>query len=373
MRRISKSYLVLALLLTVFVQIQIGTILKDTMPSAVILSFDGSYVLKSEFGNIFHLYDTQSGDELRQFVTDRFSSYPATFLYSPTTHELMAQTWGRVTTINVQNGQYIREFVTRYSDTTPTFSTDTHYVISAWGCGGQIWDIHSGVRLQRLGNRRCYSGETGPAHDIALSLDQKYAVLAYQTEAQLYDRQRRMMVHDYRFPLADGSESLISDIGFSLDSTRLLVGVSNGPSLLVDLGTGIPLCSNLSAGSMLRFSPDGKAIVIAHDESAHLWVADTCTLSASVSIPDGIAQVAFSPDSKAVFVQDNASQVTSWDLATGGPISTFTPYETNISPLVVRLVALLVTLAGSYPVYRIYRPHIEYFLYGERKSKSGAA
>ena len=137
--------------------------------------------------------------------------------------------------------------------------------------GGILWDIATGVELQRLKNDNNY----------------------------------------------------IEAAAFAPEGKNILTGSADGTASLWDAITGKELLQMKHGDTVfaVAFSPDGKTLLTgSFDKTAHLWDAATGKELRILQHEDYVLGVAFSPDGKTVLTGSRDNTARLWDVVTGNPL-----------------------------------------------------
>ena len=186
------------------------------------------------------------------------------------------------------------------------------------------WHLPEGAKM-RLGK--------GRISDIAYSPDGTRLVVGSSIGIWLYDAQTRK-----ELDLITGHTGGVSSVSFSPDGKTLASGSSDGTIRLWVAETGQHICTLIGYRFAVRsvvFSPDGKTLASGHDHSIiRLWDVETGQLlpnfttgtnqqRLSIAFP-WIASLAFSPDGKILASVGSNPNISLWDVETGQRLHTLT-------------------------------------------------
>ena len=160
-------------------------------------------------------------------------------------------------------------------------------------------------------------------NEIAYSPDSKYLAVASGTEIWLYDAQT-----GEELDLLTGHTDVVISIAFSLDSSVLTSGGSDGTIHLWDTATGTKTrtLTEHTGAITVAFSPDGNTLASGNrDGIIRLWdIATDSEIRTLKGHVGWVSSIAFSPDSKTLTSGGSDRTVGLWDTATGNEIQTLT-------------------------------------------------
>ena len=129
---------------------------------------------------------------------------------------------------------------------------------------------------------------------------------------------------------------LLSEVTFSPDNTKIVIGDWDGIASLWDVATGEmhTTFTNTDYVTSVAFSPNGKLLATAtRDGNATLWDIDTGAKRWTITHKDRVTSVVFSPDGSLLATGSWDSTANFWDVETGENRRCFTHQkkEVNIS------------------------------------------
>ncbi|WP_375754069.1 WD40 repeat domain-containing protein [Vibrio sp. HN007] len=179
-----------------------------------------------------------------------------------------------------------------------------------------LWDLAENNQLAELGEQ---DPEGNTVSTIKISDNGRYAVTATQLN---------FAVWDLAWSKAEGlwsiSDGLIRDVDVSSNGEQVLLGLSNGKAIYVNLVTGrrMEFLAHREKVNTVALSANGKyALSGGNDYKAYFW--DTTTGQALYMFEHDarINRVALQRDGKLAFTSDGSNDSFVWDLANGKKIS----------------------------------------------------
>lgn len=234
---------------------------------------------------------------------------------------------------DVATGKTQQTFTPQSAVASVAFSpSGDRFVTGSWDNAARIWDLKSGVALNKL------SGvHTRFVNTSVFSPDGQLILTASDDRtAGLWDAESGKLVGRLI-----GHTGRVTAASFSPDGTRVVTTSDDRTARIWDvktLQTLFTLQGHSQAVLCAQYSPNGKTIVTGGDDTtAILWSADT-----GEALPfklDGhtasITAVAFSPDSQRVFTGSKDTSAKLWDPKTGKEILTLTGHSQEITTVAV--------------------------------------
>lgn len=179
-----------------------------------------------------------------------------------------------------------------------------------------LWDLLQNEELAALGKQ---DPEGNTVSHIRISDNKQFAVTATQLN---------FAVWDLSWAQAEGlwsiSDGLIRDIDIASNGEQVLLGLSNGKAIYVNLVTGrrLEFLAHREKVNTVAISSNGRfALTGGNDYNAYFW--DTKTGQARYIFKHNarINRVALHRDGKFAFTSDGAKESFIWDLNTGKKIT----------------------------------------------------
>jgi energy-coupling factor transporter ATP-binding protein EcfA2 len=183
-----------------------------------------------------------------------------------------------------------------------------NWLLSGWGNGATLWDIATGIELQRLYNNHPYIDAAAFAPEgktiLTGSIDGTASLWDAITGKELLQMKHR---------------DSVNAVAFSPDGKTVVTGSKDKTARLWDAVTGSKLMRLPHEDNVLAvaFSPDGKTILTgSKDKTARLWDVVTGKLLLTLQHKDSVNAVAFSVDGKTLLT-GSVDGVRLWDASTG--------------------------------------------------------
>ena len=179
-----------------------------------------------------------------------------------------------------------------------------------------LWDLKDNKELASLGKQ---DPDGNTVSFIRISDNGRYAI----TSTQL-----NFAVWDLSWTQAQGlwsiSDGLIRDIDISSNGEQILLGLSNGKAIYVNLVTGrrLEFLAHREKVNTVAISSNGKfALTGGNDYKAYLWSTETGQVLYMFEHEARINRVALQRDGKYALTSDGANDSYIWDLSNGEKIS----------------------------------------------------
>ena len=179
-----------------------------------------------------------------------------------------------------------------------------------------LWDLDNNKKLADLGAQ---DPDANTVSTIKISDSARFAVTATQTNFAVWD-----LGWGQARGLWSVSDGLIVDIDISSDGQQVLLGLSNGKAIYIDLTTGrrLEFLAHRDKVTTVALSPNGQyALSGGNDHKAYLWSTDTGHVVRQFDHDQRIVRVALQRDGKYAFTSDSGNQAIIWDLTTGKKVS----------------------------------------------------
>jgi WD40 repeat protein len=275
----------------------------SSFANAVEFSTEGDVVLGAGITGL-HLWDSQTGQELRQFD----SAVP---LLSATWSPDGSRVWGgavdgTLTGWDVESGEPAQSFAGHQAEVVSVaISPDGRYALTAGASDGtaRLWNLET-IERARV---RVFSPEAGFVLDVAFSPDGHYALASTASGvALMWAVDGGELVRQFALEAPAGMPSL----ALSPDGVTLAAGSRFGEVVLFEVETGQQLrvlSGHTDVVRDLAFSPDGLRLISASaDGTARLWdVATGTELRRYNRRPFTVHSAAFAPDGRTVLIAGN--------------------------------------------------------------------
>lgn len=276
---------------------------------SVVFSPDGTQVLTGSYDGIVRLFDSQSGQEIREF-TGHDRGVRAIFS-SNGQYIFISSLDGTAEQRDVVTGAVIQTYLG--PDTWLTdirVSPDGRHVLTAGGDGvARLLDAQTGAPVCE------YLGHADQLREVAFSPDGEYvATSSIDQTARLWKAQTCELLQVLR-----GHTDELASVDFSPDSRTLATGAWDRTARLWDVATGEELRQFTGHGywvNSVRFSPDGTTLLTGSaDKTAGLWEVETGReLHRFRGHTDFVLTVAFSADGNYILTAGHDKTAWLWDL-----------------------------------------------------------
>lgn len=175
-----------------------------------------------------------------------------------------------------------------------------------------LWDLQQNKKLADFGSQ-------DPHHNTVLtskiSDNNRYAITATA---------QNFAVWDLAWGQSDGlwsiSDGIIRDVDIASNGQHVLLGLSNGKALYINLGTGrrLEFLAHREKVNSVALSPNGQfALSGGNDHYAYLWSTRSGQIIYQFEHSSRISRVALQRDGKLALTADGGNDVFIWDLDTG--------------------------------------------------------
>jgi WD40 repeat protein/class 3 adenylate cyclase len=281
---------------------------------SVAFSSDGRYALTGGTDGIARVWDTLTGEEIRQFVGHTNLINSATF--SPDGRYILTGSWDKTARLwDAKTGQELHQFIGHTDQVLAVAYSPAGTIILTSSVDGttRLWDSATGQELQS------FIGSS-----TAFSPDGKYLLTDNNDgKVRMWDIQTNQEVRQF----THGHTSILSFAIFSPDSKFILTGSYDATAKLWDASTGRALHTYTGhTGSVISvaFSSDGKYVFTASgDGTARLWDAQTGQELRRFTCPASLNSLAISPDGKSVLTGSNDGAARLWSVVPGPELPSF--------------------------------------------------
>lgn len=212
-----------------------------------------------------------------------------------------------------------------------------------------LWDLQDNKELAELG-KQDPAGNT--VSHIRISDNGRFAITATQ---------QNFAVWDLSWTQARGlwsiSDGIIRDVDISSNGEQVLLGLSNGKAIYVNLVTGrrLEFLAHREKVNSVALSPNGRfALSGGNDYKAYLWDTRSGQALYQFEHDARINRVALHRNGKLAFTSDGANDAYIWDLSNGEKISALKSFSRQLIFTAARFSDDGTMLVTGTPSGRIY-------------------
>ena len=179
-----------------------------------------------------------------------------------------------------------------------------------------LWDLNQNKELASLGEQ---DPQASTVSRIRISDNGRFAVTATQINFAVWD-----LAWTQAQGLWSISDGLIRDIDIASNCEQVLLGLSNGKAIYVNLVTGrrLEFLAHNEKVNSVALSPNGRyALSGGNDYTAYLWDTRNGQIIRSFKHEQRINRVTLQRDGLFAFTSDGGNQAIIWDLKTGKQVS----------------------------------------------------
>ena len=179
-----------------------------------------------------------------------------------------------------------------------------------------LWDLNQNKELASLGEQ---DPQASTVSRIRISDNGRFAVTATQINFAVWD-----LAWTQAQGLWSISDGLIRDIDIASNGEQVLLGLSNGKAIYVNLVTGrrLEFLAHNEKVNSVALSPNGRyALSGGNDYTAYLWDTRNGQIIRSFKHEQRINRVTLQRDGLFAFTSDGGNQAIIWDLKTGKQVS----------------------------------------------------
>ncbi|MCG9789991.1 WD40 repeat domain-containing protein [Vibrio mediterranei] len=180
----------------------------------------------------------------------------------------------------------------------------------------QLWDLNQNKLLARLGIQ---DPEQNIISLIRFSDNGRFAVTATQTNFAVWD-----LAWSQSTGLWSISDGLIQDIALGNNGDEVLIGLSNGKAIFIDLVTGrrLEFLAHVEKVNSVSLSPNGKyALSGGNDHNAYFWSTESGQILQQFEHEQRVGTVELQRDGLYALTSDSGNNAIIWDLKTGNEVS----------------------------------------------------
>lgn len=180
----------------------------------------------------------------------------------------------------------------------------------------QLWDLQENILLAKLGIQ---DPDENIISLIRFSDNGRFAVTATQTNFAVWDL--GWSQSSGLWSIADG---LIQDIAIGNNGEEILLGLSNGKAIFIDLVTGrrLEFLAHVEKVNSVSLSPNGKyALTGGNDHNAFFWSTESGQILREFPHEQRVGTVELQRDGRFALTSDIGNNAIVWDLKTGSKLS----------------------------------------------------
>ncbi|MGY0617653.1 WD40 repeat domain-containing protein [Vibrio sp. FJH11] len=188
-----------------------------------------------------------------------------------------------------------------------------------------LWDLEKNVQLAQLGE---LDADANVVSHIRISDNGRYAVTAGQMNFAVWD-----LGWTQAKGLWSVSDALIRAVDITSNGEQVLLGLSNGKAIYVNLVTGrrLEFLAHQEKVNSVAISPNGRfALTGGNDYKAYLWDTESGQILRSFEHEQRVVRVALQRDGKLAMSSDGGEQAVIWDLETGKEVSNLSSWSRQL-------------------------------------------
>ncbi|MGA9772373.1 MAG: caspase family protein [Blastocatellia bacterium] len=298
---------------------------------AVAVSADGRYVVTRSLDGTARLWETSTGNELRQFDSGILFFFSVA-ISADNKYVMVGSDVGTVQLWEAATGKVAR-MLEGHSSTVDSvaFSADSKYALTgSWDKTVRLWEVETGKEVQK------FVGHLDRVESIAISADGKYVAAGSKDKmARVWEVSTGKEVQKFV-----GHSDWIRSVAFSPDDKYLVTGSHDESARVWEIETGKEIQrfkGHSNAVLAATFLPDGRHVLSSgFDATARIWEVRTGKeVRKFETASSKIGAVAISPDSKYLAVGLMSTAITLWDVGTGKEIERFFGYSDSIRAVAI--------------------------------------
>ncbi|KOO12948.1 hypothetical protein AKJ18_21180 [Vibrio xuii] len=188
-----------------------------------------------------------------------------------------------------------------------------------------LWDLIESQELAALGPQ---DPQSSTVSQIRISDNGRFAVTATQINFAVWD-----LAWTQAQGLWSISDGLIRDIDIASNGDQVLLGLSNGKAIYVNLVTGrrLEFLAHNEKVNSVALSPNGRfALSGGNDYKAYLWNTDTGQIIHTFEHEQRVNRVALQRDGQLAFTSDGGNQAVVWELPSGKKLSQLSSFSRQL-------------------------------------------
>jgi WD40 repeat protein len=227
------------------------------------------------------------------------------------------------------------------------FSPDDRRLVTAGFGIAEIWSVDTGQRIRVL------KGHSGAVRQAVYSPDgRKVATASTDGTARLWDAETGEELKTF-----SGHADDLTRVAFDPQGLRVLTASRDRTARLWDATTGRSILVLEHSGPVrdASFSPDGRRIVTASEDTVAIWSAETGEEEAALGKLSLPLTAAFSPNGQRILVATYHKTAQLWDLATRQQIGVLTGHDGSVTSAAFSADGRRVVTASGDKTARIWR------------------
>ncbi len=188
-----------------------------------------------------------------------------------------------------------------------------------------LWDLQESQPLAELGSQ---DQQTSTVSRIKISDNGRYAITASQTNFAVWD-----LAWTQAKGLWSISDGTIRDVDIANNGERVLLGLTNGKAIYVNLVTGrrMEFLAHREKVNSVALSPNGRfALTGGNDYNAYLWDTTSGQALHKFEHEQRVNRVALHRDGKYGFTSDGGNHAVVWNLVTGEEIAQLSSFSRQL-------------------------------------------
>ncbi len=188
-----------------------------------------------------------------------------------------------------------------------------------------LWDLEQNEQLAQLGE---LDANANVVSHIRISDNGRFAVTAGQMNFAVWD-----LGWTQATGLWSVSDALIRDVDIASNGEQVLLGLSNGKAIYVNLVTGrrLEFLAHQEKVNSVAISPNGRfALTGGNDDKAYFWDTESGQILRTFEHEQRIVRVALQRDGKLAMSSDGGNQAIIWNLQTGAKTSQLSSWSRQL-------------------------------------------
>ncbi|WP_434997240.1 WD40 repeat domain-containing protein [Vibrio scophthalmi] len=188
-----------------------------------------------------------------------------------------------------------------------------------------LWDLYQSQQLASLGAQ---DQQANTVSRIRISDNGRYAITATQFNFAVWD-----LAWSQSQGLWSISDGTIRDVDISSNGEQVLLGLSNGKAIHVNLVTGrrIEFLAHNEKVNSVALSPNGRfALTGGNDYTAYIWDTTSGQIQHTFNHDQRVNRVALHRDGKYAFSSDGGNHAVVWDLVSGKEVSQLSSFSRQL-------------------------------------------